>query len=821
MPDNEKTGSRSKMKDNFKYEGDGEMGRIMSDFLMYNMREGRGMSEAAKPVYERRMWDDDGSWIEAPSIRGVVNIGVSITASFLAPGVGGALMGAALNLVDDAMFTAMDVQNGVMTADEAWVSMGKQALSSVASAAIGQIGPTGDAFKALGAGAKVGLTLGHQVATNTVTGAINAIEYSSEGGWGYNGEAFRESVVGKQALAGYVGSVAGGMVQHSIADSSLFGFVGEDYANGMATATMAGNLVRMGTDYAITGSTSINLANINGVGLFEVNLGRDGIRGSISSGGYDMSMGTIINSIKGIGTLQTSADIGKKFDGDLEVAMRGLSSYGLDETDEYFRQLMNGEAEITIADGDGTALTEYDAETQTKRTRIDHAGDGQFAGIQLGVVLAHEAFRNGIDDGERGQQIETSEAVFGHTVAAGMAAGIYGDSSISQAMLDEVELLREAQRTKDFSKFSAHVAANYDSSKDYWKLTAEGELINDGDGWLRDENGDLVRNENGDPIGANGVETGLLNILYGGTSGRSYDNFSDEEIATAQQLMVQSGMTSTDVPMHERMWTGNADNIHVPGLGSVPVNLTALNMGKKLDMNSVMSKTGDSIATEAFVNYYYGEAHDAAKSGFSQLSSAMSNVPLTAQGRFGRLSATMTDFYGNGSAVAQKLSQEYGLEGEDFFGPSTNDKHSLGMHKGNDFGMPEGTAVPSIFSGVASVIDRTDDYDPLTGEDSSGLNVQSRIGFTFEDLFIDTGVDSNSMHFSSIPEDLEVGSEISSNMTIGYAGDSGASDGSHLHQQFTLRRGYGKPATMDQANPYRARQNSFLDFVGAPLIGAS
>ncbi|HWV46122.1 MAG TPA: hypothetical protein VN039_08910, partial [Nitrospira sp.] len=66
--------------------------------------------------------------------------------------------------------------------------------------------------------------------------------------------------------------------------------------------------------------------------------------------------------------------------------------------------------------------------------------------------------------------------------------------------------------------------AGYDSLADYWKLTKDGKLQYDGQGYLRDANGlyintDGSRSQNpiaGKTVGADGVETGLLNILNGG-----------------------------------------------------------------------------------------------------------------------------------------------------------------------------------------------------------------------------------------------------------------------------------------------------------------
>jgi len=72
--------------------------------------------------------------------------------------------------------------------------------------------------------------------------------------------------------------------------------------------------------------------------------------------------------------------------------------------------------------------------------------------------------------------------------------------------------------------------SSYDASGDYWRLTKKGELVDDGSGWLRDENGNYIgkhgerisesdfekmseREKNEKVVGAQNVEEGLNKIL--------------------------------------------------------------------------------------------------------------------------------------------------------------------------------------------------------------------------------------------------------------------------------------------------------------------
>ena len=100
-----------------------------------------------------------------------------------------------------------------------------------------------------------------------------------------------------------------------------------------------------------------------------------------------------------------------------------------------------------------------------------------------------------------------------------------------------------SQGLGDETIFSNYVAGNYDSSGDYWRLMDDGTLVNDGSGWLRDENGKYINIDGtlsdepipGQTLGATGIETGLLNILEG-TSSQGYNTFSDEQVLAAQKL---------------------------------------------------------------------------------------------------------------------------------------------------------------------------------------------------------------------------------------------------------------------------------------------
>ena len=152
-----------------------------------------------------------------------------------------------------------------------------------------------------------------------------------------------------------------------------------------------------------------------------------------------------------------------------------------------------------------------------------------------------------------------------------------------------------AYKSGDLMTMLGHVAGNYDWSKDYWLLTHGGQLVNDGQGWLKDENGKYISIDGtpedkpieGKTLGAKGIETGLLNLLAG-TSGRTYAAFTPEEKAVAQQLM-----SNAEMQMDKNGYWYALDE-----------NERDLNKGKRLNMYDFMSTAGIATPDVIFDTYY-------------------------------------------------------------------------------------------------------------------------------------------------------------------------------------------------------------------------
>ena len=185
---------------------------------------------------------------------------------------------------------------------------------------------------------------------------------------------------------------------------------------------------------------------------------------------------------------------------------------------------------------------------------------------KLATVLAHEgthAYGNRIEGVAHNVGLETYTQI-------NQIYDISGDISFAAEMIEAI---------KDINSWKENTG-----DVDHWKMTWGGQLISDGDGWLKDMNGNYILDENGNKIGAEKQESGLLNIMAG-TSGQKYDSFTDEQKQQVQELMKNAGLYMDK----NGQWNTAS--------------------GKKIDMNQIMAISGDTIA-EAVFNQYYNNKVD-------------------------------------------------------------------------------------------------------------------------------------------------------------------------------------------------------------------
>jgi len=173
------------------------------------------------------------------------------------------------------------------------------------------------------------------------------------------------------------------------------------------------------------------------------------------------------------------------------------------------------------------------ASAQTKRDgdgrRVVHLaslGDGATMEDKLlaAITLSHEAYRDGYESDKSTQEAETERSVKGHTefmlrmaadplYARAMGNLIAGNEGLQKDYAAYVSY----RQSGDADAYRSFVTTEYDSSKDYWRLTKEGFLKFDGRASLTIENEDGTTSEVGwKELGLssdNAVEGALVKLL--------------------------------------------------------------------------------------------------------------------------------------------------------------------------------------------------------------------------------------------------------------------------------------------------------------------
>jgi hypothetical protein len=424
-------GKRSK---NIQVEGTGEIGRLMTNYIWYEMQEGQGLSEMRMSWYDKPLWDDRNSFMSAPNLRTVADIGIGIVATVASGGVGagtlaGMAVGLGVNMADDLVFAGLDLASGNKSWEEVGVSLGKKALASVATSAIGASfngiqGGTG--FFAQGNGL-VGLTgkfgenvlgksllVGAQSFTTSVTtSAIGAIEWDGNG-LDWNNDSFMKGSFGYGAIASTFGGMANTMTagmlgKMNLRDANGLQLNGRvfDRESIMKFNGLAGGLVDQGIRYSISGDATFNVANyrlfnldkeknlIQG-GMVELHVGDSGIGMNLGTGGADISIGTIAGSWSG---LKDTAKIAKAYVEYAQGDEQGISTFNtvnmLGYTDrgnvELARGIWKGKIEARYQELGENEFGNYNHENPGEIIlNAQLLGMGKEKAAKLATVLAHE-----------------------------------------------------------------------------------------------------------------------------------------------------------------------------------------------------------------------------------------------------------------------------------------------------------------------------------------------------------------------------------------------------------------------------------------------
>ncbi|TCW62224.1 hypothetical protein [Treponema sp. J25] len=198
---------------------------------------------------------------------------------------------------------------------------------------------------------------------------------------------------------------------------------------------------------------------------------------NVGMGGADMSLGTIGQSLAGLEAWKVNLEIltsGQEEGWKYASALRTLYSVGGVAEKALYDEVLSGKTNIEVnRDGAYSAKTEANGDG-TKTIYLGQGALEKGSRFGMNILLAHEAYRNGIDDGEVGQREETDRAVLGHIGAAYALRQAYGMGAIGEALGKEVATYLAALSTGNMEDL-ARLLASYDASGDYWRL----KLVND------------------------------------------------------------------------------------------------------------------------------------------------------------------------------------------------------------------------------------------------------------------------------------------------------------------------------------------------------
>lgn len=804
------TGSKSAA---FKDMGSGQMGAILVEYYWNNIQARRGMAELSKPGHDKRLFDDRGLSFTAPTLREVSEVAMNII---------GSATGQAwwFSYIDDAIFAGIDLGGGYKTAGE----IGREVAVKAAGVAIGAGtnwagNAISDITSTVGrAAATAGLNLASGALSTLSTTTLQSMDFDKIGsGDFFNREMFMSHIGSKSTWASLVAGAASTGV--STYGSGVFGAMGAEankfYGGAMSLATSAASTAASygvhvafnGGDwvgaYEAMGGISVNvasfgaLADLVGSGIARsnttgqnilgkvmdkldgrgvmLNIGLDGVSASVGSGGIDLS-----------GNLY---DLGKR-----ALDKRALESYtaahGQEKGDAAWNNYVYGDwtqenTSARLASGlDQLELVEQAG--FTARTTSNGVGGRLIQLVNSGnsynsaIALGHESHRDGIIGTAEQQGGETLAATTAHTQ---MALRMLGDGKaiqMTENLATDITAYKLSQHLGDESIFAGYVAGNYDASGDYWKLMDDGTLVNDGSGWLTDEHGRAIRNKDGKQIGADGLESGLLNILFGGTSGKGYNEFDFSERLLSFNILKNSEFSASYPEgelrgMHNAQWDKTDE--------------------RALNMDYVMENAGNTIATQVFVQYYDSTVDSIiAGSQGLYLGATVNDVSAVAQNRFNSLYQVKSAFYESaGSFVDDSLG--YYISGEYNTEYNGHYKYYNFKHYGFDLGRKGGSGGDDIFAGLSGKV--TD----KNWNEANGNCIQIEYGYNFEDTFIGTGIYGEYLH---LQKDSIFGKDeyVQSDSILGQIGGTGFGQADyyadHLHYDvLTYNHKYSSETTLN------------------------
>jgi len=474
--------------------GKGELGRLITEYVYWQVIDTKGSAELSLAPWDKRMWNDEGSWIKSPSLRTVGTIAGSIAAGVMTGGAGfaGIALAAVAGSAGEIVFGSLDAAFGFKTIDEAAFGIGKSILTNtVSTMTSGFLGSAGNAAVNAASGTvntimtRTMMTGLQTFASGLTTNVIGGVTYSSGNGFGYSGEAFQTGINGVitntlSSMAGVFTSSGLTAVNSGLDMEKLIGFKNLNKSDLQTLNNLLGSFASQGVNYAMGNDFTLNVLNLNIIskgkyqsGLLELNLGRGGVSMNLGTGGANVSFDNLSSALKGAAVWNVNNKIynyGSKNDFDALIALRAQYGYGNDAQQSQLYDILNG-GTILNAEAGGNYFAQTIIDENNRRTvNLTGYEKGMSAEDQflLAVILGHEAYRDGIAAGDN--YLETRSAVQAHTQMA--IRMILGGESIAydQTITNDMSSYLASLMVNDMSLFNSYIDGSYDSNADYWKL---------------------------------------------------------------------------------------------------------------------------------------------------------------------------------------------------------------------------------------------------------------------------------------------------------------------------------------------------------------
>jgi hypothetical protein len=496
-------------KEFFYDKGKGEQGRLISEFIYWQMIESAGMAEIAQAAWDKRMWDDSGSIFDAPSLRTVGTIAAGIVAGAVVPGgLGIATVALSVGISTSAsfVFNSLDVMAGYKTFDEAAFSYTKDAamaaVGSIAGGLFSGIAATGTGINGLVAGektitqitTKTVLAAGQTAVTSTVNSALSGITYSSKDGFGYSNDIFNSGI--DNMWKNVITTAASTFVSTSLTANNMgldlkkvLGFSNENKLNLGKLNDLAGSLTGEAVGYGLGNDFNLNILNLNLIsgekfqsGLLELHLGREGVKMNIGTGGANVSIDNLYAAGKGLAVWDVNNRINRYTNENnlnIPIALRAQYGFGDKEQVGQLYNILNKVDDLMLSDD-----VEFSGKTEViegKRTIMlgeYHDNMNVYEQLFIATVLGHEAYRDGYGLGDVDvngqivtnavQTLELKNASIGRITMGDKINSEYAGFYETYALLGyESDLLKKAQNSGNFDMFDFYLNAVYNNDEDY------------------------------------------------------------------------------------------------------------------------------------------------------------------------------------------------------------------------------------------------------------------------------------------------------------------------------------------------------------------